>query len=230
MARRTIARTPPASRSRANDRRLSTRQHLLEAAGEVFAEKGVERATAKEISERAQTNTAAVNYYFGGIDGLYAAVLEEARNSLFSDQMIATAIEGKTSPKAKLEAIFDAVFQTLLGPNSSSWVLRVLGRDMVTPTSASLAAKEKLILPRARTLRRFVSDFVGLPDDHPRVALACVSLLAPFCMLVVADRHRMTRELPSLELGPESAPEVARHMAQFALAGLDALRREARQL
>jgi TetR/AcrR family transcriptional regulator, regulator of cefoperazone and chloramphenicol sensitivity len=229
MARRTITHAAPASRSRTDERRPSTRRHLLEAAGEVFAEKGVERATAKEISERAQTNTAAVNYYFGGIDGLYAAVLEEARNSIFSDHTIAKAIEGKTSPKAKLEAIFHAVFQTLLGPASSSWVLRVLGRDMVTPTPASLAAKAKLILPRARILRRFVGDFVGLPEDHPRVALACVSLLAPFCMLVVADRHRMTRELPSLALGPDNAPDVARHMAQFALAGLEGLRREARQ-
>jgi TetR/AcrR family transcriptional regulator, regulator of cefoperazone and chloramphenicol sensitivity len=229
MAPRTISRIRPSSRSKTEEYRPSTRQHLLEAAGQVFAEKGFERSTAKEISERAHTNTAAVNYYFGGIEGLYDAVLEEARNSIFSDQAIENAISGKADPKAKLEAVFGAVFQTLLGPVSSSWVLRVLARDMVTPTSASDAAKEKLILPRALILRRFIGEFVGLPDDHPAVAYACVSLMAPFCMLVLADRRRMKRALPDLGLGPGDAPDLARHMAKFALAGLEAMRREGRR-
>jgi TetR/AcrR family transcriptional regulator, regulator of cefoperazone and chloramphenicol sensitivity len=229
MARRTISRTRPASRSRNEEYRQSTRQHLLEAAGQLFAEKGFERSTAKEISERAHTNTAAVNYYFGGFEGLYDAVLEEARNRIFSVQAIGEAIEGKTDPKAKLEAVFGVVFQTLLGPLSSSWVLRVLGRDMVTPTSASDTAKEKLILPGALVLRRFVGEFVDLPEDHPAVARACVSIMAPFCMLVLADRRRMKRALPSLGLGPDDAPDLARHMAQFALSGLEALRRQAQR-
>jgi TetR/AcrR family transcriptional regulator, regulator of cefoperazone and chloramphenicol sensitivity len=225
MAPRTISRTRPGSRSKKEEDRQDTRQHLLEAAGHVFAEKGFERSTAKEISERARTNTAAVNYHFGGIEGLYEAVLEEARNRIFSVQTIGKAIEGKTNPKEKLEAIFDAVVQTLLGPLSSSWVLRVLGRDMVTSTPASDAAKDKLILPRALILKRFVGEYVGLPDDHPAVARACVSLMAPFCMLVLADRRRMKRALPSLGLGPEDAPGFARHLVQFALAGLEALKR-----
>jgi AcrR family transcriptional regulator len=228
MARR-IGRTRPASRLKADEGRLGTRAHLLEAAGQVFGEKGFERSTAKEISERAQTNTAAVNYYFGGIAGLYAAVLEEARNSIFSDQTIEKAIAGKSDPKAKLEAVFGAFVQALLGPLSSSWVLRVLARDMVAPIPESDAAKEKLILPRALILRRFVGEFVGLPEDHPEVARACVSIMAPFCMLVLADRRRMKRALPSLRLGPDDAPDLARHLAQFALAGLEAVGREARK-
>src|SRR5436305_6591898 len=141
MARPTISRTRPVSRAKTDEVRQGTREHLLEAAGQVFAEKGFERSTAKEICERAHTNTAAVNYYFGGIEALYAAVLEEARNRIFSLQAIGKAIEGKTDPKAGLEAVFGVVAQTLLGPVSSSWVLRVVGRDMVTPTPTTDAAK-----------------------------------------------------------------------------------------
>jgi TetR/AcrR family transcriptional regulator, regulator of cefoperazone and chloramphenicol sensitivity len=226
-ARPRISRTRPAPRSGTEEERQSTRQHVLEAAGQVFAEKGFERSTAKEICERAHANAAAVNYYFGGIEGLHAAVLEEAQNRLFSIQAIEKALEGKSDPRTKLEAVFGVVFQALLGPLSSSWVLRVLGRDMVTPTAASKAAKERMILPRALVLRRFVGEFVGLPEDHPTVARACVSVMAPFCMLVLADRRRMKRALPSLGLGPADAPDMSRHMVQFALAGLEAVRREA---
>jgi TetR/AcrR family transcriptional regulator, regulator of cefoperazone and chloramphenicol sensitivity len=229
MPRRTISRTRHASQSKTEGDRLSTRQQLLEAAGRVFAEKGFERSTAKEISERARTNTAAVNYYFGGIDALYAAVLEEARNRIFSERAIDTAIAGKTDPKAKLEAALGVVMQTLLGPVSSSWVLQVLGRDMVSPSQTTDRAKEKLILPRARILRRFVGELMGLPEDHAAVARGCISIMAPICMLIVADRRRMRRELPGLGLGAEDAPAWARHLVQYALAGLDATAREARK-
>jgi TetR/AcrR family transcriptional regulator, regulator of cefoperazone and chloramphenicol sensitivity len=228
MAQR-IIRTRSALPPKGSERRQSTREHLLEAAGQVFAEKGFERSTAKEISERAGANTAAVNYYFGGIDALYAAVLEEARSRIFSDQAIENAIAGKTSPKEKLEAVFGVVVETLLGPVSSSWVLRVLGRDMVTPTTASDAAKEKLILPRALILRRFIAEFVDLPEDHPAVARACVSVMAPFCMLILADRRRMKRALPTLGLEPDDSPAMAHHLVQFAIAGLEAIGRDARK-
>src|SRR5258708_38634054 len=53
------------------------RQHLLEAAGEVFAEVGFRSATVGEICQRAGANIAAVNYHFGDKETLYAAVLTE---------------------------------------------------------------------------------------------------------------------------------------------------------
>src|SRR5690242_13872125 len=105
MARRTISRTRPASRAKTENDRPGTREHLLEAAGQVFAEKGFERSTAKEICERARTNTAAVNYHFGGIEALYAAVLEEAQNRIFSVQAIGKAIEGKADPGEQLASV-----------------------------------------------------------------------------------------------------------------------------
>jgi hypothetical protein len=53
--------------------------------------------------------------------------------------------------------------------------------------------------------------------------------MAPFCMLVLSDRRRMKKALPSLGLDPEDAPDLARHMVRFALAGLEAVRHEARK-
>jgi AcrR family transcriptional regulator len=215
-------------RPKAEEDRQGTREHLLEAAGHVFAQKGFERTTAKEICELAGTNTAAVNYYFGGIESLYAAVMEEARNRIFSVREIGLAIAGKSSPEAKLEAALNVVIKSLLGPVSSSWALQMFGRDMVTPSPTTYSAKEKLLLPGARMLRELVGELMGLPQDHPAVARGCMTLMAPICILILGDRRIMKRALPSLGLAAEDASALARHMVDYALAGLQAAARKAK--
>src|ERR1700689_4313147 len=158
MALHATRRAGSARRPKTEEARQGTREHLLEAAGHVFAQKGFEGTTAKEICERAATSTAAVNYYFGGIEALYGAVMEEARNRIFSVREIGLAIAGKTDPVAKLEAALNVLIESLLGPVSSSWALQVFGRDMVTPSPTTYSAKEKLLLPGARVLRELVGE------------------------------------------------------------------------
>ena len=55
-----------------------TKQKLLDAACEVFAEKGFREAKITEICRRAGANVAAVNYYFGDKDSLYVAAWRQA--------------------------------------------------------------------------------------------------------------------------------------------------------
>src|SRR3989441_12906972 len=64
--------TPPSARSR------DTRQRLLEAAGEVFAERGFRDATIQEICRRADANIAAVHYHFADKERLYRTVIPYA--------------------------------------------------------------------------------------------------------------------------------------------------------
>ncbi len=53
-----------------------TRQALIAAATDVFAEAGFTGGPVRLITEKAGANQAAVNYHFGGKEGLYHAVLK----------------------------------------------------------------------------------------------------------------------------------------------------------
>ena len=56
----------------------NTRDKILNAAGEVFAEQGFEGATVRAITERAGVNLAAVNYHFRDKAELYTRVVLDA--------------------------------------------------------------------------------------------------------------------------------------------------------
>jgi AcrR family transcriptional regulator len=208
--------------------RQSTRAELLEAAGHVFAEKGFDRATGKEICERARANTAAINYYFGGMDGLYAAVLEEANRRLVPLERVTAAVAKKTSARAKLQVIIELVVEKLLGPISSSWVFGIFSREMIVPTPMIEHLFETQVLPKIRIARSIVAELMGLPEDHPAVTRGCINVMAPMVLLFVADRYHLKRMFPDLSLSSEHAEVISRHLLQFALGGLAAVARDLR--
>jgi AcrR family transcriptional regulator len=56
---------------------LDSREALLIAAQKVFAEKGFDGATVKDVADEAGVNISLISYHFGGKENLYRASLEE---------------------------------------------------------------------------------------------------------------------------------------------------------
>jgi AcrR family transcriptional regulator len=71
--------TEPAIRQRDAER---TRAELLEIATRTFAESGYSGTRVDEIAARTRTTKRMIYYYFGGKEGLYLAVLENAYRSI----------------------------------------------------------------------------------------------------------------------------------------------------
>lgn len=57
--------------------RGQARELLLEAAVALFAERGYDRTTTRDVAERAGVDAALIARYYGGKDGLYLAALRE---------------------------------------------------------------------------------------------------------------------------------------------------------
>jgi TetR/AcrR family transcriptional regulator, regulator of cefoperazone and chloramphenicol sensitivity len=219
----------PALPHRRGEDRQSTRAQLLEAAGHVFAEQGFDRATGREICDRAGANTAAVNYYFGGMDGLYVAVLEEANRRLIPLATLASAVAEKPDARAQLQAIIELGVEKLTGPVSSSWVFGVVAREFLSPTPALDAFRRQHAMPKARIVTSIVAELMDLPAEHPAVARGCLMLMAPFVMLMIGDRLSLKQFLPGLDFGGTGAAALSRHLLAFMLGGLAAVARDVRE-
>lgn len=87
--------TPPAARRR-NSSGESTRVMLMEVAERLFATRGIEAVTLREIQEAAgQSNTSVIRYHFGSRDGLIRALIAYRQHTLGTDrqQMLETMRE-----------------------------------------------------------------------------------------------------------------------------------------
>jgi len=82
----------------------NNRKKLLRAASELFAEKGFDAVSTRDLCSRAEVNVAAISYYFGGKEGLYLEVFQiYARRISEKITHMLKDHEGKVQTEADLE-------------------------------------------------------------------------------------------------------------------------------
>lgn len=94
-----------------------SKRRLLDAAEQLFADKGFEVVSVRDITQMAKANVAAVNYHFGSRDGLIALVVTRYITPVNEERLVRLeALERKWSGKAvPLEEIIDALVRPLAG-------------------------------------------------------------------------------------------------------------------
>lgn len=90
---------------------------LLEAAEQLFAERGFESVSVRDVTQQAKANVAAVNYHFGSRDGLIAMVVTRYVTPVNQERLARLdGIEAKWAGKAApLEEIIDAFVRPVAG-------------------------------------------------------------------------------------------------------------------
>lgn len=210
--------------SRPDPRTTVTREKLLEAAGEVFAEKGFRGATIDAISRRAETNIAAVNYHFGDKEGLYRAVIDHAHGlaiSLFPPDPGAGVPAGE-----RLGMHIAATLRHLLQDGAPAWHGRLMAREMFEPTGALDAFVRDFIHPNFMRLQGMVreileQDGVRAADDDVR---RCAFSVIAQCVFYRHSRPVIDRLFPGLEFDEAKISALSEHIATFSLAGVQAAR------
>lgn len=197
-----------------------TKQQLLEVAGRVFAERGYVNATSKEICELAQANIAAVNYHFGGKDGLYSAVLEEAHARLVSIDIVTQITQSDASGAEKLRLLLGKIVEQVARRDQGVWELRVLSRELIAPTPLMDGMMRNQVVPKAKMVSGMIGEILGVPPTHPAVGRSIVSIIGPCMFLLIVNPDWQKKIFPTLLSDTE---ELVEHLVTFAVTGLQAI-------
>ncbi|MGL5019165.1 MAG: TetR/AcrR family transcriptional regulator [Luteolibacter sp.] len=94
-----------------------SKRKLLDAAEQLFAEKGFEAVSVRDITQLAKTNVASVNYHFGSRENLLTMVMTRYMTPVNEERMARLdALERKWAGKSvPLEEIIDALVRPLVG-------------------------------------------------------------------------------------------------------------------
>lgn len=190
-----------------------TRQSLVEAAGKVFAEVGLERATVREITRRAGVNGAAVNYHFTDKAELYAAAVRAALDDPSGDAGPPSPDDGPAD--AALAAWVAAMLDWEAGVGRAGWKGRLLARELSEPTSAADLIADEYARPNADDFGRLVERVIGRPPTRRELATAWCAAIG-LCGFVAEGRAVVARVF-----GDEAASDDwAGRIAAFLIGGL----------
>ncbi len=205
-----------------------TKERLIEAGMEVFAERGYADAGIREICRRADANPAAVNYHFGDKQRFYAEVLVTCHQRTVAQHAMPRLADDPDRPEKVLRAWIRWFLELLLVDATHSPLGKLMSREMVDPTPAFDELVRRSLLPMNLALREVVE--VLLAGIGPRRVMLSVQSVLGQCLLYkhaqpALERLERLHEAGVLP-GSGSAEAIrdldalAEHIADFSLAGL----------
>src|SRR5262245_1305140 len=194
----------------------ATQQRLLEAAEEIFAAKGYDAASVREICKQAGANIAAVNYYFGDKQRLYIEAVKYAHRG---------CIQGEPFPDwpadmpavDKLRDFIRIMVSRMVAPQAPASA-QLMMSEMARPTEACKEIVRDYIRPIAEKLRGILAELL------PELPLRQRTLIA-FSIVGQCHFYRNQRAIAALLIGEEEfakfdAELVTKHITAFTLNAL----------
>ncbi len=196
-----------------------TRQRLLDAAGEIFAERGFRNATVREICERAGANIAAINYHFRDKEGLYAEVIRYAHRCVAVQPQRDMAAYGSAPAGEKLRVFVRLLLRQLLEPGKPAWHMKLVAREMMDPSAALDRLVEEEIRPKSQYVQALIREILGSRGSQRDVELSAMSVISQ-CIFYRQCKPVISRLKPEMTFSAEQIDVIADHIARFSLGAL----------
>ena len=139
-----------------------TRQALIEAAGQLLAERGVTQVSTRAIAERAGENLGTIHYHFGGKEGLLTEVLRfacRAGGGQTLPEVLNECEHDLDRPTGQIHAIrrmVEHLLGAIFSPARPSWCARVLYQVVQHTGPLRVFLREQLVDPYFDAITRLV--------------------------------------------------------------------------
>ncbi len=201
-----------------------TKERLLKAACEVFAEKGFRDATVAEICEAAGANIAAINYHFGDKETLYDEVWHCAFSLAIETYPLDGGLPENPGIEDYLHSYASAFLHRIFSEDKSGLFAKLLYREMASPTLALKKIATDYLIPQSQHMAAVIENMLGSDFNEHTLALCKHSIIGQCAF------YNFSRPLRELMIGQKTMPEeeidrIARHIARFSLGGLQEIQK-----
>ncbi len=170
-------------------RRDETRRRLLDAAAELFAERGVDSASIDAIADRADRTSGAVYDHFGGKDGLLFALLQSWTDA------VAVAAAAEMEAAGTLDERIAVLWRAVSAPVAGEGRWITLEHELWSYASRHPDARA-LLTTRYQNVWRGVSDRIAdWTGDTDDIGAAVIGLLLGLEMMRLVDPSAVDDDL-----------------------------------
>jgi TetR/AcrR family transcriptional regulator, regulator of cefoperazone and chloramphenicol sensitivity len=198
-----------------------TRHALLEAAGEIFVQKGFWEATNADICARAGVNTALINYHFGSKENLYV----ESWKYAFKKSLEKYPTDGGVNPNAPVKERFYGQILSLMQriADPANFDFDIIHKEMANPTGLLDEVIVQAIEPSEQNLKSVIRELFGEKASEKQVLFSHM-IIKGQCFGPMLHLRRIRREgnlFPHKKLPLNfDIEELAGHIVQFSLSGI----------
>jgi AcrR family transcriptional regulator len=197
---------PPAAAARIRpgiqQRGEETRMRILRTALQVFAAEGYDGASTRLLAHRAGVNLPALQYYFGGKEGLYRAVIDHigsivtCRIGPVTDQLRASLDDGPLPYARALELLcqmLDAFVALVTDQTGPDWEARALfiARAEVESQAALDTLHKHVLRQIVEPCAMLVGRLTDQPPDAEATVLRTVALIGQVSVFCNRKAHQV---------------------------------------
>ncbi|MDR3640408.1 MAG: CerR family C-terminal domain-containing protein [Humidesulfovibrio sp.] len=198
----------------------STKARLLQAGRKVFAERGLENATIREICSLAEANVAAVNYHFGSKERLYIAVLQDYIQREDERHPHDEGVTPQSAPEDRLRAYLRGFLLQTLGDGDpeNERLGKLLTQEFIEPSQYFGEIFDRHCRPSHELLKDIVR--LLLPGHDETTVARCASSIVGQCVLFDVGREALSRMTPDLALKAGNIEHITDFIMEFSLGGI----------
>jgi TetR/AcrR family transcriptional regulator, regulator of cefoperazone and chloramphenicol sensitivity len=202
----------------------TTKSRLLNAACEIFAEKGYQDATVAEICDAAEANIAAVNYHFGDKANLYRQVWAFMFEQSAAQYPLPTDLF-EIDPETWLRRFIHTRIEEIFDTGICSLLPKLLHRIVGEQTEMHDELFETYLLPAHTRVGEAIRALLGPDITDNQLKLAQLNFMGVHIFLNVGHQKETSGQVRQKRLPAIDDPaELARQVEEFALGGLLATR------
>jgi AcrR family transcriptional regulator len=162
------------------------RDRIIDAAGELFAERGFDATTVRDICQAAEANIAAVNYYFGDKQRLYIEAVVRAHRWRM-ERVTLPDWDTDTPPQQKLADFIHTFIQRVRTGPGDTWHTRLIMREITNPSAACAELVQSSIRPEFEILLSILRELLPGQRDEEKLRLTAFSIVGQCLFYHFAD-------------------------------------------